>query len=214
MDSFRILTEILGTIAFSASGALTALKKDMDAFGIIILGVITAVGGGIMRDVFLGITPPTAFVNKFYVLLAAAVAFVFVIPKFIRLTLGMATFDKTLFWLDAIGLGAFTVTGITVAMDTGHNGYFLPVLLGLMTGTGGGVLRDILAGDRPSIFVKEIYASASIAGGVLFGFLNRFIGEAAGGAATIGAIVLIRYLSMRFGWNLPHPMDHVGGTPE
>ena len=166
MDTFLFIIELLGTVAFAASGALTGIEKRMDIFGVAILGVVTAVGGGVIRDLVIGITPPKAFQDPVYLIVALVVSVVLFFPAVRRpLARSQKLFDTTLLLMDAAGLGIFTVTGITTAIGQANcRSVLLLFFVGMLTGTGGGVLRDILAGDMPYILRKHIYASASLAG--------------------------------------------------
>ena len=153
--------ELIGTAAFTVSGAIVGIKKQMDLFGVIVLGVCTAVGGGIVRDVILGITPPATFHDPVYTLTAAAVSVLMFLPH-VRARVGRhePVFDRLLLVMDAVGLGVFTVVGVQCAYrQAEHDTLFLTVFVGLITGVGGGVMRDLFAGDRPYIFVKHVYAS-------------------------------------------------------
>ena len=190
MDILIFAFEIIGTVAFSVSGAMTGLKKNMDIFGVMILGVVTAIGGGVTRDLILGITPVTAIITF--------------LPAIRRLlTSNQHVHDFVLLILDSLGLGVFTVVGIQTAysVSTGR-GAFLVVFVGVITGVGGGVLRDVLAGEKPYIFVKHIYACASIAGAVACVIIWRFNSTAAviAGAAIV---FVIRLLAAHFRWSLP-----------
>ena len=151
--------EIIGTIAFAISGALIGIRKELDIFGVTFLAITTAVGGGIFRDVFLGNTPPTAFVKPIYCfisILSALLTFVFH-KKILKL-------KNIIFILDAIGLGTFTGIGSTTAMAYNIDKPFLVISMGLLTGVGGGILRDVFVKDIPLVFRREIYAIASILG--------------------------------------------------
>lgn len=166
MDKFVFLLELIGTVAFAASGALTAMRRHMDLLGVIVLGVITSVGGGILRDVILGITPPLAFRDPTCTLVAVGVSLLLCIP-WIRHSLmhNHRLFDVSLLLMDSVGLGVFTVMGIWNAMDfSPDRSTYLLVFVGLLTGVGGGVMRDVLAGNTPYILVKHVYACASLAG--------------------------------------------------
>lgn len=203
--------EIIGTVAFACSGALVAIKKQLDLLGIIVLGVTTAVGGGMLRDLIIGINPPTLFVNPVYVLTAfLAVMGLFVIVRFKNMTLSVlesVTCERVMNLLDAIGLGAFTVVGIDTAIEAGFGQYhFLIVFLGVITGVGGGILRDIMAGQTPAVLKKHVYACASIAGALCYVFLLQ-IWEA-GIAMIVSAllVVAIRVLARHYKWNLPKAM--------
>ena len=165
--------EIIGTIAFASSGAMVAVRKKLDLFGIIVLGVITAVGGGMLRDILIGNIPPNIFRNPVYVLAAfLTVLILFLLFRLWPSLLGsryMEGYEKIMNILDAIGLGAFTVIGIDTGVEAGYGSYhFLIIFLGVITGIGGGILRDIMAGETPYVLKKHIYACASIAGGCLY----------------------------------------------
>jgi len=209
VDLFILLLELVGTVAFSAAGAMTGLKKNMDIFGVCILGLTTAVGGGVIRDVILGSTPPATFQNPIYACVAIVTALVLFLPSLRHLLMReQVWFDRVLFWMDAAGLGIFTVMGIRAAYaQMARPGLFLLVFVGVVTGAGGGLMRDVMAGDTPYIFVKHVYACASLAGAVLCGLLWRQIGEAPAMLLGTGTVILIRWLSARFRWNLPRAHD-------
>ena len=149
--------EILGTIAFAVSGAVVAISKKMDIFGVAILGMTTAVGGGILRDLILGITPPAAFQSPGYALTSIAVSMLVFLPPVRRLLhWNEKLYDTALLLFDAIGLGIFTVIGVQTAyIATGELNAFLAIFVGVVTGCGGGVMRDVFAGSPPYIFVKH-----------------------------------------------------------
>lgn len=206
--SLLFFVEAIGTIAFASSGAMVAVKKQMDLLGIIVLGVTTAVGGGMLRDIIIGNIPPSLFTDPIYVLLA----FITVMLLFITVRrnqnflLGrhMATFEKIMNIFDAIGLGAFTVVGIDTAVLAGYGDYhFLIIFLGVITGVGGGILRDIMAGQTPNVLKKHIYACASIAGAILYASLMNHINDNIAMLAGAAAVIIIRLLATRFCWNLP-----------
>ena len=169
METFILILELVGTMAFSASGAMTGIRKNMDIFGVCILGLTTAVGGGVIRDVILGNTPPATFRNPIYAAVALAAALVLFLSRVRRLLMhNTVLFDRAMFWMDTAGLGIFTVVGIRTAYaHVPQATVFLLVFVGVVTGVGGGVLRDMMAGDTPYIFVKHVYASASLAGALL-----------------------------------------------
>ena len=141
--------EILGTIAFAVSGAVVAISKKMDIFGVAILGMTTAVGGGILRDLILGITPPAAFQSPGYALTSIAVSMLVFLPPVRRLLhWNEKLYDTALLLFDAIGLGIFTVIGVQTAyIATGELNAFLAIFVGVVTGCGGGVMRDVFAGS-------------------------------------------------------------------
>ena len=209
MDAFAFLLEMIGTVAFAISGAMTGIKKRMDILGVMILGLVTAVGGGIIRDLVLGITPPTTFRHSIYAVVAVLTSVVIFFP-FIRKLLFRThkLYDAVLFLMDSLGLAIFTVMGIFTAYEqSSEYGLFLLLFVGVITGVGGGVMRDILAGNTPYIFIKHIYACASLAGATVCALLWRPLGSfyaMIGGAA---AVFVLRVLAAHFKWNLPRARD-------
>jgi uncharacterized membrane protein YeiH len=197
MDIIYIL-DLIGTAAFAASGAWVGVRKRMDLFGVLVLGVVTAVGGGTLRDLLLGDSLPFSLKNELYIYIAIAVATVVFINR-----RRFELFEKPLLYFDAIGLGTFVVIGTTKALDF-QMGLLGAVLMGVMTGTAGGVLRDVLANQVPLILRREIYASACIAGGTLLVVLEHF-GAARGVAALLaaGTVILVRLLAIYYDWSLP-----------
>lgn len=209
MDQLILVLELVGTLAFAASGAMTALKKNMDLFGVCILGLTTAVGGGVIRDVILGATPPATFQSPIYAVVAVATSAVLFWPRLRRLFMwDPALYDLAMLVMDSAGLGIFTVMGIRIAYEqVDRPGWFLLVFVGVVTGVGGGVLRDVLAGDTPYIFVKHVYASASLAGALACVVLWPLAGEMAAMLCGSALVVAVRILSAHFRWNLPHAHD-------
>lgn len=209
MQTLIFILELIGTVAFAISGAMTALKKNMDIFGVAILGLTTAVGGGALRDVLLGITPPVMFREPVYALLAIFVSVVVFIPSVRRLlTRNHALYERMMLVMDSIGLGIFTVVGINTAYGVSDNfNLFLLIFVGTVTGVGGGVLRDVLAGNTPYIFVKHIYACASIVGAILCAALRAPLGEAASVIIGASAVIIIRLLAAHYKWSLPHSIE-------
>lgn len=208
MDEFIFILELIGTVAFASSGAMIAIEKKMDIFGVNVLGATTAVGGGIMRDIILGLTPPGAFSHPVYVLVAALTSTILFVIAYAKPTAFESRvktdyYDKLMFWCDTAGLGIFTVVGIQAAVRAvgGENVFFF-VFIGTLTGVGGGVLRDIMAGETPYILVKHIYACAAIAGGIVCVVGRTAFGEAYGTILGLVATVLLRFLAAHFRWNL------------
>lgn len=158
---FNIL-DLLGTMAFAISGALAAMNRKLDLFGIFIIAFVTAVGGGTVRDVLIGNTPVMWMENTLYIYLIGVVSILAIIFR------NKIYYLKTsLFLFDTIGLGVFTITGVEAGLQNNLDP-ILCIALGAMTGTFGGVIRDILCNEIPVIFRREIYATASITGGLAF----------------------------------------------
>ncbi len=209
MEIFVKVLELIGTVAFAASGALIAMRKHMDLLGVIVLGVVTAIGGGILRDLILGITPPLAFRDPTCAIVAIATAIVLFIPWVRhRLMHNTRLFDAVLLVMDSVGLGVFTVMGIWNALSfSPDRSTFLLVFVGVLTGVGGGVIRDVLAGDMPYILVKHIYACASLLGAITCALLWRCLPQYAAMLIAIVLVLVIRLLSAYFRWNLPRADD-------
>lgn len=208
--SLSLLTvfDLIGTIAFSISGAFVGIRKEMDIFGVNVLAMTTACGGGVMRDLIIGDVPPKMFRNPVYAIIALIVAnIVFLLmyrhehmPR--KLT---PVYDQMLFWFDTLGLAAFTVDGVMVGVEAGfYDNAFLLIFLGFLTGVGGGALRDIMANQMPDIFKKHIYAVADIAGGILMTLVFHATGsQRAAMICGFLLVLILRNLAKHFQWNLP-----------
>ena len=192
------ILDLIGTAAFAASGAWVGVRKHMDLFGVLVLGVVTAVGGGTLRDLLLGDIPPFSLKNESYIYIAIVVSLIVFANR-----VQFKTFEKPLLYFDAIGLGTFVVIGTTKALDF-HLGLLGAVLMGVMTGTAGGVIRDLFANQVPLIFRREIYASACVAGGLLLVALET-VGTARPVAALLsaGTVISVRLLAIHYNWALP-----------
>ena len=195
---FTQILEILGTAAFAISGALAALNKRLDIFGVLIITFATAVGGGTIRDVLIGNTP-VAWMQDQMVIRTIFISYLLTLVfqrHFKKLPLTLTIFD-------AVGLGFATIVGL----QSGLKAQLSPairVTLGMVTGCFGGVVRDVLLNEIPLVFRKDIYASASLLGGLLYFLLSGW--EMFAPLATslaILAVVLLRLAVVRFGWKLP-----------
>ena len=190
--------DLLGTVAFAASGALAGVRRGMDLLGVVVLGIVTATGGGVMRDVLLNDTPPFCFKNEIYLYLALVASIVvFLTPRrFERM-------NRAMLLLDALGLGTFLVIGTSKALsfDLGLMG---AIIMGVMTATCGGLVRDLLSNQIPLILQREIYASACVVGGTLFYFLHQ-AGTPSSVNLTVSAlmVIAIRCAAIVNGWQLP-----------
>ena len=190
--------DLLGTAAFAISGALAAIDKKYDVFGVIFVAFITALGGGTTRDMMLGLTPVSWMqdLTYFYVVMGA-VAITFLLSSKIM------KWRKTLFLFDSIGLGVFTIAGMQKALEVGLN-WELAIMMGVISATLGGIFRDVFNGEKPLILQKEIYATACFAGGLLLALLSWLGTEPLISIpVTILTIILIRILAVRYSWALP-----------
>ena len=208
MENFMIVLEFVGTIAFAISGALVAIGAGMDLFGVVFLGVITAIGGGITRDIIIGNHPPLIFENSKLILIAIVVSvFIFFIAytqrKKYPLIKTKIEVINNLF--DALGLAVFSVSGVEVGYTSGVSDNFLIlVVIGMFTGVGGGIFRDVLTDATPFIFKKHIYAIASIIGSSLYIALRNYFHSAEiPSMIAMTVIFVIRLLSTIFRWKLP-----------
>lgn len=203
-----LVLEIIGAIAFAVSGAFAAIKAKFDVFGVIVIGCITAIGGGITRDMLIGSVPPAIFSKLYIVGIAACTSLVVFVLSYIR----RKDFENLREKVDhinnifsAIGLASYTVTGIELAFVKGlSDNIFLSVTLGVLTGVGGGVLRDILTENTPYIFKKHVYAVTAIVGGGLYYVLRLFIANTIlPSAAAMLFIIGMRLLAAKYRWSLP-----------
>ena len=212
MDYQEIITfimEMLGTVAFAASGAMVGVGRNMDIFGVGVLGVVTSVGGGMIRDIVLGIVPPGVFRNPVYALVATVTSCIVFLLLYCKRELlegkFKLTYDRIMLIMDSIGLGIFTVVGVNTGIRRGYiDNTFLLVFLGTITGVGGGLLRDMMAGVPPYIFVRHIYACASIVGAIVCVYMHRHFGAVEAMVVSSAVVMLIRYLAAHYHWNLPH----------
>ncbi len=195
MDLIYIL-DLFGVLVFAISGALSAMEQRYDIMGVLFIAFITAVGGGIMRDVMLGSTPVACMRDLNYPLsiFAGALLAVAFKPRFIRLR-------KTLTLFDAIGISVFTVIGLEKSM-TFEIVMPMQIVLGMMTAVGGGLLRDVLCNVTPLIFHKEVYASACLLGGIVFVSCYGFVPHSVATLLSAGVIFTVRIMSVRKGWGL------------
>lgn len=197
MDVLNIFA-VIGTVAFAAAGALMGIQKKLDVFGVCILAVVTAVGGGIVRDIVAGITPPTAFVFPMFTIISLITAGIACFGY-----RWLTKFDKMLLICDAIGLGAFTAAGANLAFTLEYNRLFMTVVMAVLTGVGGGVIRDVFVGDIPFIFRKEVYAVASMIGAICFFYTKPLLSGNGPMYVCFVVTVGIRIIAMKYNINLP-----------
>ena len=200
-----LIIEIIGTIAFAVSGAEVGIKKGMDVFGVAILGLTTAVGGGVIRDLILGNTPPATFRNPVYALVAICISIVMFLPAVRRFFAKREQlYHYSMLLMDSLGLGIFTVMGIQTAyrMSSSH-GIFLLIFVGVITGVGGGILRDVMAGNMPYVFVKHFYATASLIGALVSVLIWPLLGDTWSMLIGAALITLLRLFAAHYRWSLP-----------
>jgi uncharacterized membrane protein YeiH len=197
--------DLLGTAAFAASGAWAGVRRDMDLFGVVLLGLVTANGGGTVRDLLLG-APPFILKNETYLYLSLIISLlVFIFHR------KMEFLQHPLQYFDAVGLGTFVVIGTGKALDY-HIGFFGSVMMGVLTATAGGMIRDILSSRVPLVLQREVYASACLAGGALLYLLH--LTTLPGNVSLIAAAVAVtgvRLLAIQKGWSLPRATFSITG---
>ena len=198
LPDFTFLIEVLGTISFAMSGSFAAMQKRFDPFGVFIIAFVTSVGGGTVRDLLLDV--PVFWMHD---LLAVSLIFFTAIFTMI-FKLIEKKFHVTLFIFDSLGLGLFTIIGVQKGLNADLHPV-IGVVLGTITGCFGGIIRDILLNRIPLIFRKEIYATAAIAGGIVYILLKNFSGlsEEINQILTILLIVSIRTLAVKYHWQMP-----------
>lgn len=207
-DILVLALECLGTVAFAISGALVAISHKLDLFGVLTVGSVTAVGGGIIRDLLLGDTPPRIFSNPYIFLLAILTALIVFIVAFInskKFKDISQKIDKINIFFDALGLAVFSVTGVELTVKAGFaDNVLLSIILGLVTGVGGGVVRDVFVNEKPYILTKHIYAVASLTGCVVYYVLDVTLGYKISGTVLAAVtIVIIRMFAAHYRWKLP-----------
>lgn len=212
VNTVIFIVECLGAVAFALSGTLVAVEKRADAVGAFVLSLTTAFGGGLIRDIILGITPPALLTDRgtqLQALIAVAVAMVCYHLTFYRAAAGFISRHKNDFrlnLLDAIGLGVFCVVGVNVAIEQGYrDNVLLLVFMGCITGVGGGILRDIFCDSIPMVFRKHIYMLPAILGSLIYVFTLRLIHQIPAMLISIAFIIAVRVLASHFRWNLPVP---------
>lgn len=209
LNFFIGMFEFVGTVAFASSGAMAAIQKKLDLLGVLVLSVLTAVGGGVTRDIVIGKTPPATFTNPFTAITAVITGLVIFIILYIsaksgRKALMPSVYEYIMLIFDTVGLGVFTVMGVKAGIDCGYmNNMFLLVFLGTITGVGGGVIRDVMIKRVPYIFVKHIYAGASVLGAFTFAALFSYAGFTVAAVSGFSVTVLTRIMASKFKWNLP-----------
>ena len=197
---FIYYLDIFGTIVFAITGVLAASEKRLDLFGMIVVGVVTSIGGGTIRDLMLGRTPVFWVQDPSYIwIIVATCTLTFIAARFHRFP------RRVLLLSDAVGLGVFTVIGAQVALNLGHPP-IIAVTMGMMSGVFGGVIRDVLTNEIPVIFQKEIYATAALLGALVFVNLSWFVPQSSASFNAVMAmsfVIGIRIAAIRWGLQLP-----------
>ena len=207
----RAFTEILsfiGVAAFAASGAMAGIERKTDLLGVIILAATTATGGGVIRDILLGFIPPKVFLVPTYFFIAVSVALVLFAFAFFycdEYNRKSGVIDKLNNIFDALGLGIFVALGTQTTIESGYaQNMFLSVMIGTLTGVGGGFLRDIMILKIPVILRKHIYASAALLGSLVFYVLHIFsVNYSYSLIISVFVTFILRMLATHFKWNLP-----------
>jgi len=206
-ELFLYIAELIGTASFAISGSLIAIERELDAFGVLFLAVITALGGGILRDVLLGSLPPVFFTSYEFLVIAAISALIVFIICYIRHGTKKTdpVTDMIMNIFDAVGLGVFAVVGTQAAIAAGYEtNAFMCIFMGMTTGIGGGILRDMMSRATPAILRKQIYATAAIIGSAIYYLLERFaVHTAISVSVSVGVVILIRILAATLRWTLP-----------
>ncbi|NPA36232.1 MAG: trimeric intracellular cation channel family protein [Chlorobi bacterium] len=196
--NFIEIFDYIGTMVFAISGTLTAANKRLDFFGATVIGFVTAVGGGTLRDMMLGYTPVAWMrtINYFLVILAGVMITILFSKQVMKLR-------RTMFLFDTIGIAIFTIIGLNKALEFGIHPA-LAVIMGITSAVVGGIIRDTLTNEVPLIFKKEIYATACIAGALIYLMLHYLnISEVFVQSLTILSIITIRILAVRYNISLP-----------
>lgn len=211
MSTILTVLEIIGVFSFSISGALMAIDKENDFFGVLFLAVITSFGGGMLRDIFIGNTPPVFFTLYHLiivsVLTAALVFFLATLFKkqYVKNEKIVETINN---YFDALGLGVFVISGAKICIDAGYTNPFLIIIMGMLSGTGGSITRDIIMREIPALLQKHIYLMAAIFGALLYYvFWRTGVSDFIAVPVSAASIVIVRILATVFKWNMPKAID-------
>lgn len=189
---FISFMEIIGTVAFAITGALVAIEKNLDYYGICFLAIITAVGGGIVRDMIIDLEIPVSLDNPIYVIISIITAVVVIV--FYKRIINL---DRLITLCDALGLAAFTAIGSAAATSHGYEQVFIIITLAMLTGTGGGTIRDICAREVPFVFEKEVYAVASLLGAIAYAASYQWATQSVAMYISFSVTFAIRMMSIK-----------------
>lgn len=209
IETVVFVLEMVGVAAFAVSGVMVAVARELDLLGALVLGAITSVGGGVIRDILLGVLPPAMFVDPRYVIAAVGVSLMtFVVALCLgdRFLQRIERLGPLINALDAVGLGIFVTVGVDAAVRAGYgDNAFLAVFVGTMTGVGGGILRDQLVGRVPMVLQKHVYVLAAIASAIAYYVMLRLdLLRPVALCLSSAIVVVIRLLAAHYRWNLPH----------
>ncbi len=204
----QLLLDLGGTFVFAISGGATAIKRRMDVFGVLALCFVAGNVGGIVRDVLIGAVPPAAIANWIYLAVSALAAVTVIFAS--RL---IARLNSPVLWLDAVGLAFFAVAGTQKALVHALNPV-MAALMGMLTGIGGGVARDVLANEIPAVLRADVYASAALAGAAVVA-VGHVLNIPSFASAIAGAALCfaLRAMAIRYGWRLPRGAPGRGSSP-
>ena len=206
MDEIMFVLELIGAAAFAVSGAMAAIEKRADIFGVLFLAVTTALGGGVIRDVLIGRIPPVMFVSYWYLLISVVAALAVFIDAYLRsekYKLHLDKLDAVNNIFDAIGLAVFTVSGMNAAMPVSDN-VILVLFVGMCTGVGGGMLRDVMTNTMPKVLRKRVHAVASLLGGGLYYAMYALgVNQIVSLGCGMLLIFALRLFATIYKWNLP-----------
>ncbi|MBR3568809.1 MAG: trimeric intracellular cation channel family protein [Salinivirgaceae bacterium] len=206
--TFTIILDYIGTFAFAISGIRMAAAKKFDWFGAYVVGLVTAVGGGTIRDLLLGVTPFWMLQPSYLIVTGFALLLVIILGK------QLVRMNTTMFLFDAIGLGLFTVVGFEKSLAAGFP-IWVNIIMGTLTGAAGGILRDTLINEVPLIFRKDVYATACILGGFIFYICQKIgIGNAMCEILSASSVILIRIWAVRKSASLPLMKDDTAEEDE
>ncbi len=191
------IIDYIGTFVFAISGVLAGTDRKFDLFGVFILGFVTAVGGGTLRDMLIGSTPVGWMQNNIYIYIIAAALPVCYIWKKVILR-----WKKSMFLFDTLGIGLFTILGLQKTLEVGLSP-LVAVMMGVVSAVFGGVIRDVLSNEPPLIFQKEVYAFACLAGAVFFLLFDSLIPTDIAMVLSIAVVIIIRLLAVKYHWSVP-----------
>ena len=190
--------EVMGIVAFAVSGALTGIQKKLDVFGVLVLAITTAIGGGVLRDVIIGNTPPLTFRDPTFLIISAmATIGVFFTYRWLD------RFKYTIQVVDAIGLGAFTATSANLAIQHNLDSLFIVTTVAVITGIGGSVMRDVFVKEIPYVFRQEVYAITTIVGAMAFYYAQSYYTGNLPLYLCFCITTGLRLCCIKYGWNFP-----------